>query len=405
MPMGGESLMVADLMSDENRIWDKDKIENTLWPVDHELILGIPLGNAAGGDKWAWHFDSKGLYKVRSGYRAIMESKRRESSSIVNSDVFWWRKLWSSPIPPKVRLFVWRAFHEILPTMVSLRIRGVDCDVICPRCKDVMESTSHAILDCPISQMVWKMSRFWKVIESRKAMPFADLLRVMPSVVPMEDFALICWLAWKLWGERNKVVHGGEAGDPQAIFELSIASYGEWQVLNRAPTLSQAVGSDVWEPPQPGYLKLNIDASVFPRSDHIGIGVAIRDEKGSILGAVAKSVEGSFSPFVAECLALREGLRFAKEIECANLEVETDAINVVSAVVDNRELSMEGPIMEDIKLLFSQLQITGIHHICRSANHVAHLLARFGFNSNCTNVWISETPTVVSNAVSIDAIA
>ena len=61
------------------------------------------------------------------------------------------------------------------------------------------------------SQMVWKMSRFWKVIESRKAMPFADLLRVMPSVVPMEDFALICWLAWKLWGERNKVVHGGEA--------------------------------------------------------------------------------------------------------------------------------------------------------------------------------------------------
>ncbi|GMN66081.1 hypothetical protein TIFTF001_035143 [Ficus carica] len=53
MPMGGESLMVADLMSDENRIWDKDKIENTLWPVDHELILGIPLGNAAGGDKWA----------------------------------------------------------------------------------------------------------------------------------------------------------------------------------------------------------------------------------------------------------------------------------------------------------------------------------------------------------------
>ncbi|GMN33307.1 hypothetical protein TIFTF001_044780 [Ficus carica] len=87
-----------------------------------------------------------------------------------------------------------------------------------------------------------------------------------------------------------------------------------------------------------------------------------------------------------------------------NLEVETDTINVVSAVVENRELSMEGPILEDVKQLLAQLRGTGIHHVCRSANLVAHLLARFGFNFNCTNVWISETPTVVSNAVSIDAI-
>ncbi|GMN63226.1 hypothetical protein TIFTF001_032293 [Ficus carica] len=311
-------------------------------PVDQELISSIPLGNAIGGDKWAWHFNSKGLYKVRSGYRAIMESKHSESSSTDSSDVLWWRKLWSLPIPPKGHLFVWRAFHEILLTMVSLRHRGIDCDVACPRCKDVMKSSSHAIFDCPISQMVWKMSRFWKVIENRRAMPFADFLRIMSSEVSMEDLALVCWLAWKLWCERNKVVHGGEVRDPQAIFDLSIASFGEWQALNKVSIQSQAVGSDVWSPPQPGYLKLNIDASVFPNSDRIGIGAAIHDDKGSILGAVAKSVEGSFSPFVVECLALREGLRFAKEIKCVNIEVETDAINVVSAVVDNRELSMKG---------------------------------------------------------------
>ncbi|GMN21082.1 hypothetical protein TIFTF001_051084 [Ficus carica] len=64
---------------------------------------------------------------------------------------------------------------------------------------------------------------------------------------------------------------------------------------------------------------------------------------------------------------------------------------------------MEGPILEDVKQLLAQLRSTGIHHIGRSANYVAHLLARFGFNSNCTNVWISETPSVVSNAVYIDA--
>ncbi|GMN43800.1 hypothetical protein TIFTF001_012998 [Ficus carica] len=392
-------------MMGKNREWDKDKIESALWPVDQEIILSIPLGNASAGDKWAWYYDSKGLYKVRSGYRAIMDSKLTESSSFDNSDVLCWRKLWRLPIPPKTCLFVWRAFHEILPTMVSLRHRGIDCDILCPRCKDVMESSSHAIFDCPTSCAVWRMSRFWEKIEDRRARSFADFLRVLSTEVSSVDLALVCWLAWKLWSERNKVVHGGEVGDPQSIFDFSIASFGEWQSLNRAPTQPCFVGSDVWSPPQPGYLKLNIDASVFPSSNHIGIGAAIRDDKGSFLGALAISVEGSFSPFVAECLALREGLRFAKEIECVDIVVETDAINVISAIKDNRELSTEGPILEDVKQLFAQVRSIGIHHICRSANHVAHLLARFGFNSKCTNVWISETPSVVSNAVSIDDIA
>ena len=128
--------MVADLIKGGNRAWDMGKIENILWPVDQVIIKSIPLGNGVGGDKWAWHFDPKGVYKVRSGYRAIMEAKHVDSSSYVNSDVVWWRKMWSLSIPPKVRLFVWRAFHEILPTMVSLKFRGISCDGICPRCNE-----------------------------------------------------------------------------------------------------------------------------------------------------------------------------------------------------------------------------------------------------------------------------
>ena len=59
----------------------------------------------------------------------------------------------------------------------------------------------------------------------------------------------------------------------------------------------------------------------------------------------------------------------------------------------------------DVKQLFTQLRNPDVYHIRRSANHVAHFLARFGFNSNCTSVWICETPIIVSNAVSFDAIA
>ncbi|GMN62822.1 hypothetical protein TIFTF001_031900 [Ficus carica] len=256
--------------------------------------------------------------------------------------------MWNLSIPPKVKLFVWRAFHEILPTMVSLISGGIECDDVCPRCKDEMESTSHAIFDCPTSQAVWRMSRFWKVIKNRRVFPFADFLRSVKSEIPMEDS------------------YGGFCSG--VLVSLEIVA------LNRVPAQLQGVGSDVWSPPQSGYLKLNVDASVLPDMDHIGI-------------------------------ALREGLFFAMELKLGTLVVETDAINVVSAVEDNRELSVEGPILEDVKQLLVQLQSTSDYHICRSANHVAHLLARFGFNSNCTNVWISETPIIVSDVISFDAIA
>ena len=144
-------------------------------------------------------------------------------------------------------------------------------------------------------------------------------------------------------------------------------------------------------------------ASVLPGVEHIGIGAVLRDEKGIILGAVAKSVEGSFSPFLAECIALREGLIFTKDLNLGPIVVDTDAFNVVTVVGDNCALSMEGPILEDVKQLLVQMQETNIHHIGRSVNHVAHLLARFGINTKRTNIWISETPTIVSHAVSADA--
>ncbi|GMN70498.1 hypothetical protein TIFTF001_039540 [Ficus carica] len=108
--------------------------------------------------------------------------------------------------------------------------------------------------------------------------------------------------------------------------------------------LSIVVGSDVWLPPQSGYLKLNVDASVSPESDHIGISAVIRDEKGRILG-------------IGECYS------------CGG----NCAINVVSAVSDNTEFSLEGPILEDVKQLFAQLWNPGVYHIWGNANHVAHL--------------------------------
>lgn len=71
----------------------------------------------------------------------------------------------------------------------------------------------------------------------------------------------------------------------------------------------------------------------------------IRNEYGLLCGALAKTLDGSFSPLLAECLSFREGLKFAKEMEVDALGVETDAINLlVSALNGDLELSVVGPV-------------------------------------------------------------
>lgn len=56
-----------------------------------------------------------------------------------------WNKLWKLQVPPKVKLFIWRAFNGILPTMLSLKSGGVNCDMLCPRCKGGTEMISRAL--------------------------------------------------------------------------------------------------------------------------------------------------------------------------------------------------------------------------------------------------------------------
>ncbi|PON83862.1 hypothetical protein TorRG33x02_204130 [Trema orientale] len=50
--------------------------------------------------------------------------------------------------------------------------------------------------------------------------------------------------------------------------------------------------------------------------DFIGVGAVIRDHDGMVKGVLARRYYGVFSPFIAEKIALREGLKFALSLNC-----------------------------------------------------------------------------------------
>ena len=74
-------------------------------------------------DNFCWQGTKHDEYKVSSACHMIrsFENSAPESSDrrLGSDDRVWWKE-WQSNIPPKSRLFLWRALHNILPVMKNL---------------------------------------------------------------------------------------------------------------------------------------------------------------------------------------------------------------------------------------------------------------------------------------------
>ena len=66
-------------------------------------------------DTWWWEGEGAGKFSVHSAYLA-MQNWYYGSHEV---DIF--QQLWQLKIPPKIHIFLWRLFHDRLPTAVNLK--------------------------------------------------------------------------------------------------------------------------------------------------------------------------------------------------------------------------------------------------------------------------------------------
>ena len=75
-------------------------------PMDTEVVRQIPLSHSNSKDFWAWHYDKRGVFSVRSVYRMIAAVKtqredwleRRSGHSNIAADKKSWTELWKVKI-------------------------------------------------------------------------------------------------------------------------------------------------------------------------------------------------------------------------------------------------------------------------------------------------------------------
>jgi hypothetical protein len=94
---------------------------------------------------------------VRSAYHLSKELVERNGGqcSKEEKDQGVWKALWSLEVPNQVKLFMWRAFQNLLPTRADLCRRKVVKEASYPCCGQCDENVLHVLWTCPAAQDVW----------------------------------------------------------------------------------------------------------------------------------------------------------------------------------------------------------------------------------------------------------
>lgn len=383
---------VSSLIDPETSDWDVPLLNEMFCDRDVELIRKIPV-SLSYEDQWCWRDDIRGIYTVKHGYKLNTVGAGVELSPFTS-----WSRLWKSRFPPKVLNFIWRCARAILPTRTILLGRGVMIDVECPLCHSHPETPLHLFRQCIHT------SAFWD--------------NILDVPVPAQDECFEGWLSWifeikdahvilhcvalfwSIWLCRNEVVWNHKQWSPGDVTRLVSRLVDEWNSLgvNGAESIAVAPMQLDHSMLSSNTITIHVDAAVFPDRDD-GFVAAVAHEGGSrFVAAMNGSVRCLQNPILAEALAIKEALSWAKNNGWERLVLYSDC-QLVCQMLEGSSMiySYVGCVLRDclaLKRLFVEISF---HFVSRSANTLAHALARAAASQSGPRSWFSTIPDCIQH--------
>jgi hypothetical protein len=148
---------VNDLINPATGQWDEQLVRDTFMSLDADTILATPIREDFE-DFLAWHYDSKGLFSVKSAYKLYVQKRDgpQQSSSNEDAEISYWEFFWKLSCPPKIKQLLWIFAHNSLPLKMNIKRRGMDCETKCLCCNRLDEDGAHLFLRCKEVKHIWK---------------------------------------------------------------------------------------------------------------------------------------------------------------------------------------------------------------------------------------------------------
>lgn len=353
---------VGRLIDTETGRWNRNLVQQVFNTTDAKQILSIPIGSSQQEDRRVWRFTKHGFFTVKSAYhRAVqimsnIHDDRASGSSIPKE----WKKIWHIHAIPRVRMFIWRACRNALPTKENLLRRGSELDPICEVCGEAVESVNHVLLHCREAKSVWYGSGLRLDVGSLPNHSFKSFMWTAMHHYPPEYVSLLAYNAWEIWKARNRVCLEGKRS---RIHETIRKAYSQWmeimdvQKKEMEPT---RIGKQEakWKPPPNGKLKLNCDVAIR-KGGKIGYGFTLRDGFGHNVLAGKMEEEAMGSSTLLEGLAMRYAMQMVRQYGLKADIIESDYRQLIDGINGKGLPEMYcAVVMDDIRELAKENKCT-----------------------------------------------
>ncbi|KAK1265510.1 hypothetical protein QJS04_geneDACA011192 [Acorus gramineus] len=173
-------------------------------------------------------------------------------------------------------------------------------------------------------------------------------------------------------------------------------------VMLEGGDLDQAPREVTWRSPNPGWCKVNSDASLIRESGRAGLGFLIRDQHSNFLAGAAFGIELD-KISILELMAAAKGLNRAVELGFQRVWLELDSQTVVVWIRGKGKPSLTAiPILSQIAANVSKLEDFSISHIHREGNKPANLLASLNPDMGVMEIKPNNMPPKLQKAIDSD---
>ncbi|WJX51955.1 hypothetical protein P8452_38110 [Trifolium repens] len=292
---------VEELLDVSNICWNNQKLGVALSSASAISALQTPISwfNQTGSIFWP-HVPS-GEFTVKSGYHVLKSLnvvRSPDPSTSVSIDDIIWKELWGLNIPQKIKHFLWKACHNLLPFKDNLFKIRISISNFCPICNLESETVEHALLICPWTLPVRfgmqpQIVPIEEIISSFHQW-FAQAVRFFGDLSSINSFGLVsfCLTLWSIWKGRNSVVFDNVHPNPMSTIQSTRGLIAEVHIVYSLKTSSletqastphlntshtHSKPSVVWRLPLGDNLKLNTDASFFASTNSATSGVIVRN--------------------------------------------------------------------------------------------------------------------------------
>uniref|UniRef100_A0A2N9EM79 Reverse transcriptase zinc-binding domain-containing protein n=1 Tax=Fagus sylvatica TaxID=28930 RepID=A0A2N9EM79_FAGSY len=402
-----ENAKVKELLT-PSLSWNTNLIEEIFLPFEANLISQIPLRGTHKPDRQVWARTSNGMFSVQSAYQMLVEDLKIKESGTSTTSQRWkvfWKNLWSVKVPQKIKVFMWKACSNILPTCTKLFDRNIVSNFSCSVCGDEAETRDHLFMECPAVTNAWRAFPIY-LSTLQPGMRFVDWVEEILAKLSHPETEIFCTTAWFIWRHRNEVWTGTGPREASQISTKATRYAIEFlEATSEVPQIPNE-SSKKWIPPQnPNAVKVNVASVWFKNQRKIGIGMAVRNSQGNLLAASSEKVTSEEDFLGQSAQAVLHTLKLLISIGFFVVEIECNNSYLISLINSGEDLFSEtGWILEDIKELlpaFSSISFNCTPKVCNSA---ALALASFSKENEVQSVWLEDCPSFLFPIVSSELV-